>query len=446
MSFLLIDRRKAGRGKSSNNRQKLLSRVRTFIKNSMPSNISTGAGLGAGTGGQQSSPVKVAGSALEEPWLAYANGGQQTLILPGNDQYDRGDEIEFPQDEGQPRAGQGDGGEDDFIINVARDEFLDLFFEDCELPNLKNAKIVEKLENKLSPAGFSTTGNPSQLSVIRSYKTSLGRRWALMAPHKEEREALEMEFRQLEDCTPGTEYLSEEDRVRRMGEILLRLEELSNHIRHLDNFDKVDLRYKKKDAKPLRTIESVFIMIMDISGSMGQKEKTIARRWFALLYAFIKKKYGNTDLVYLAHTDEAMEMSEDDFFSTRINGGTTVSPAIALATKIILQRYDPNQTNIYVSHASDGDNYESDGPLVIEEMTKATGLLNKIQMFSYVEVGSAMSSWFNMNPAVATGDSSLWEAYAHCQQHVVDGKLSMAILETADECYPIFKKIFKKVR
>lgn len=445
MAFLLIDRRKAGRGKSSNNRQKLLRRVRTFIKNSMPSNISAGAVLGA-SNAQQSSPVRVAGSALEEPWLAYAQGGQQTIILPGNDQYDRGDEIEFPQDEGAPKGGPGESGEDDFIINVARDEFLELFFEDCELPNLKNSKIVEKLENKLSPAGFSTTGNPSQLSVIRSYKQSMARRWAAMDDSETERDALLLELRQLEEGTPGTEYLTPAAVQTRITEIKKRLDELDAELDFLDNFDKSDLRYKKKDAKPLRTIESVLIMIMDISGSMGQKEKTIARRWFALVYAFIKKKYQNTDLVFIAHTDEAMEMSESDFFSTRINGGTTVSPAIALATKIILERYDPNQTNIYVSHASDGDNWDSDTENVIDEMTKASGLLNKIQMFSYIEVGAGTAAWFNLNPNSQATDSTLWEAYQHCQQHVEKGKLSMAILEEPDECYPVFKKIFKKAR
>lgn len=445
MAFLLIDRRKAGRGKSSNNRQKLLRRVRTFIKNSMPSNLGTGVGLGYGTSSQQHSPVKVAGSALEEPWFAYAQGGEHTIILPGNDQYNRGDEIEFPQDESAPQGGPGENGEDDFIINVARDEFLDLFFEDCELPNLKNSKIVEKLENKLSPAGFSTTGNPSQLSVIRSYKQSMARRWAVMDDAEEEKAALLVELRQLEEGAPGTEYLTEEKRVARMAEILLRLKELDAELDFLDNFDKSDLRYKKKDAKPLRTIESVLIMIMDISGSMGQKEKTIARRWFALLYAFIKKKYQNTDLVFIAHTEEAIEMNEDDFFSTRINGGTVVSPAIALANKIIRERYDPHQTNIYVSHASDGDNYTSDTENVVDEMLKAGGLLNKVQMFSYVEVGKGAAQWFSSGNSIDT-DSSLWEAYAHCQQSIEKGKLPMAILEEPDECYPVFKKIFRKAK
>lgn len=446
MAFLLIDRRKAGRGKSSNNRQKLLRRVRSFIKNSVPTTLAAGAGLGTAAGNQQNNPVRIAGSALEEPWFAYATGGEDTLILPGNDQFDRGDEVDMSKDSSSPSGGPGESGEDDFIINVAREEFLELFFEDCELPNLQHTKVVEKLENKLSPAGFSTTGNPAQLSIIRSYKQSLGRRWALMRPHRDEQEALENELRQLEEGSPGTEDLPEEKRIARMGEIILRLDELRGKLAHLDNFDKVDLRYKKSDAKPLSTIESVLIMIMDISGSMGQKEKTIARQWFALLYAFIKKKYQNTDLIFIAHTEEALEMNESDFFSTRINGGTMVSPAIALANKIILSRYDPQKTNIYVSHASDGDNWASDTPAVVEEMLKAGGLLNKIQMFSYIEVGQGSSQWFTVGDSNTTQDSELWEAYAHCQQSTERGKLSMAIIEEPHECYLIFRRIFRKAR
>jgi uncharacterized sporulation protein YeaH/YhbH (DUF444 family) len=132
MTFILIDRRKAVKGKSTNNRQKLIKRVKNFIKISVPQNIGQGGVTGANSKG--ASPVKVTGNALEEPWMCYTQSGESTEVFIGNDQYDRGDEIKSEgggqgQGAGQ-NAGQGDGGEDDFIVNVARDEFLDLFFED----------------------------------------------------------------------------------------------------------------------------------------------------------------------------------------------------------------------------------------------------------------------------------------------------------------------------
>jgi uncharacterized sporulation protein YeaH/YhbH (DUF444 family) len=440
MPFILIDRRKAGKGKSAPNRQKLIKRIKSYIKQAVPQNVGQG-----GVGGQNAnmnSPIKVAGNALEEPWFAYARGGLRTHVIIGNTEYDRGDEIDFPEDDAQGSAGgNGGNGEDDFIVNVARDEFLDLFFEDCELPNLTNEKYTEKLDNTQQPAGFSTNGTPAQLSIIRTFKQSLGRRKALMGPYQEEKIALEAELSHLKELWPAViqdgKVLEAELRI---AEIEVRLEELAGKFIYLDNFDKSDLRYRKKEAKPLKTVDAVLIMLMDVSGSMDENRKTIGRRWFALMYAFIKRRYANTELVFIAHTTEPFEMNEDDFFSTRMNGGTMVSPALKMVNNIIKERYNPNETNIYVSHASDGDNWGSDGDAVVAEMGGPGYLMNKLQMFSYVEVGKRYS--YAGSPS---GDTDLWNAYELAQMNVDKSKLQLTIIETADDCYPIFKKVFKKV-
>lgn len=439
MPFIFIDRRKAGKGKSSPNRQKLLRRIRSFIKSAQPQNI--GAGGVATTNSKNTSPVKVTGSALEEPRFAYAKGGDQTIIVIGNNEYDRGDDIEFPEeDEGGGGAGPGDQGEDDFVVNVAKDEFLDLFFEDCELPNLTHEKFTEKLDNTFQQSGFSTTGNPSQLSIIRSYKQSLGRRWALMKPYKEELQELEEELAALEKTLIGNPLNAVANA--RHKEVTARIEVLRAKIAFLNGFDKADLRFKKKEAKPLKTVDAVLIMVMDISGSMDSNKKTIARRWFALLYAFIKRRYSNTELVFVAHTDEAIEMSETDFFTTKVNGGTKVSAALKLVNEIIKERYDSNQTNIYVSHASDGDNWDDDNEAVMDEMMNTSGLMNKIQLFSYVEVGKQMKSqWYSQSSQTNT---NLWETYDSVRLKLSKNKLVLAIIETADDCYGVFKKVFKK--
>ena len=449
MPFILIDRRKAGHGKSMPNREKLIRRIKTYIKQAIPQNVGQG-----GVTGQNSSiasPVRVASNALEEPWFAYSRGGETTHVLIGNREYERGDEIDFPSSDGKGSgAGQGGSGEDDFVVNVARSEFLELFFEDCELPNLTNEKYTDKLDNTQQPSGFSTNGTPAQLSVIRTYKQSLGRRKALMAPYQEEKEELEEELAELEVHlaeleSGGTSSRSGIDAkiVKRMTEITQRLEELSVKFNFLDNFDKSDLRYRKKEAKPLKTVDAVLIMVMDISGSMDEDRKTIARRWFALLYAFIKRRYANTELVFIAHTDEPFEMSEDDFFSTRMNGGTMVSPALKMVNDIIHERYDPNETNIYVSHASDGDNWGNDNQAVVAEMTGPGYLCNKIQMFSYAEVGKKYHHSYNDEN---DGDTNLWQAYDLARDNADDSKkVIMSIIETADDCYPVFKKVFKKV-
>jgi uncharacterized sporulation protein YeaH/YhbH (DUF444 family) len=442
MSFILIDRRTVGKGKSLPNREKLIKRIKSFIKSSMPQNVGAGA-QAVGGHSNVSSPVKISGKALEEPYFAYARDGERTLIIIGNTEYNRGDEIELPSEEkSSGGGGPGDRGEDDFVINVAKDEFFDLFFEDCELPNLTHEKYTEKSDNTQQPAGFSTNGTPAQLSIIRTFKQALGRRKALTGPYLEEKEALETELLLLTKSLPIVKEVGQLLPAEiRIAEIEVRLEELANKFIYLDNFDKSDLRYRKKEPKPLKTVDAVLIMVMDISGSMGENEKTIARRWFALMYAFIKRRYERTELVFIAHTDEAFEMSEDDFFSTRVNGGTSVSPALKMVSNIVKERYNPNETNIYVSHASDGDNWPMDNDAVIAEMSGPGYLVDKLQMFSYVEVGKKYALFFGNKERP---DTNLWCAYEEAQGNVEKNKMVLSIIETADDCYEIFKRVFKK--
>lgn len=440
MPFIYIDRRKAGKGKSTPNRQKLIKRIRGFVKTSTPTSI------GASVAGNNKAinPVKVGSNAVEEPWFAYGRGGESTEVHIGNKEFDRGDEIIMDSGDGQPQAGPGANGEDDFIVNVASSEFLDLFFEDCELPNLENEKVTDKIDTHQQHAGFSTTGSPAQLSIVRSYKQSLGRRWALMAPYKEELDALESEMKSIYDdiAVHPPEDMVIQKWSKRLDEIEARIVELRQKIAQLNGFDKVDLRFKKKEHKPLNTVDAVLVMIMDISGSMDEQKKIIARRWFALLYAFIKRRYGAADLIFIAHTEEAFEMSESEFFSTRVNGGTMVSPALKLTNKIIKERFDPTQTNIYVSHASDGDNWSSDNDEVVGEMIGQGHLLDKLQYFSYVEVGK--NGGFTWTKSGPTSNTNLWDTYAKVQDKTGASRMSMAVIEHPEDCYTVFRKVFKK--
>ena len=464
MPFIFIDRRKAGKGKSTHNRQKLIKRVKGFIKTATPVAIGNNGGVSGANNKSAVNPVKIANSALEEPWFAYAAGGNTQTVFIGNETFQRGDEIHIPDDQDEDGGGgPGENGEDDFTITVASDEFLDMFFEDCELPNLENEKLTEKFDPKQQHSGYSTSGNPAQLSIIRTYKQSIGRRRALTMPYREELVLLQEELKSILDkiaaaafdvvgvsddcpkcgdhchweqttqhCT-GCGYDAFEAEHARADEIEERIIVLQRKMGSLSTFDKVDLRYRKKESKPLHTVDAVLIMVMDISGSMDQMKKTTARRWFALLYAFIKRRYGAADLIFIAHTEEAFEMTESDFFNTRVNGGTSVSPAIRMVNEIINSRFDPTQTNIYVSHGSDGDNWHIDNDAVVEEMCGAGNLMSKVQYFSYVEVGS--SSGYGTN---------LWDTYESVQNKIGFDKLSMATINRPGDCYSVFQKVFKK--
>lgn len=444
-SFIFVDRRKTGRGKSLNNRQKLLDRIKDSIRNSKPDDIDTGGVKASGSGANTPfvNPIKIARNALHEPTYHYdPRSGTRDVILPGNDRFERGDDFPTYTDEDAAEgngngAGRGHDSEDDFIINISRDEFFNVFFEDCELPDLLETQEKDLPEAVFKPAGFQKEGNASQLSVIRSYRNSIGRRRALTATSREELEELRETLRQYqsgehEQC----KQLTEAELQSIIAEFSTRIQELERKITCTPFFEKLDLRYRKSERVQVKSADAVFIMIMDISGSMDEDKKRIARKFFSLQYAFIKRRYPNTDLVFIAHTDEAEEMDEDDFFTTRKSGGTVVSPAFALAHNIIKSRYDAIQTNLYLSYVGDGDNWDSDNAQVITEI-EDSGLLAKLRHAVYAQVGTPYASPFG---ALSYG-KSLWSVMQSIST-TSNGKLTTVKIETDEAVFSSFRSVY----
>ena len=436
-TYIYVDRRKTGRGKSLPNRHRLLRRIKDAIRQSKPQDIDAGGVKSMGNGGGQVNPVKVTRNSLHEPTLHYASGtGDHDIVLIGNDQWERGDEFPVGGDgegDGGNGAGHGqDDGEDDFVINISRDEFFNVFFEDCELPDLQDTHEKELPELMPKHAGFQKEGNPAQLSVIRSYKNALPRRRALSADSRAELEELEEKIKQYEDGThPQCASLAKAEIETIIIQLMARCEELKAKIAGVPFFEKLDLRYTKKEKVLVKSADAVFIMIMDISGSMDEDKKRMARKFFSLQYAFIKRKYPNTDLVFIAHTETPYEMTEEEFFTTRISGGTTVSPSYRMAHDIIKARYDSNLTNIYLSQASDGDNWDGDNTEIIPAL-EDEGLLTKLRHMSYAQVGQNWSGW----------GATLWSTLQSVAN--TNPKLSMTKIANDGDVFEAFHKIYKK--
>lgn len=441
-TFIFVDRRKTGRGKSLNNRQKLLDRVKESIRQAKPEDIDEGGVKSSGSGANRAftNPVKITREALHEPTYHYdQNSGKREVVLIGNDHWERGDEFPIRRSTGGGGRGSGEGGqggdeEDDFIVNISRDEFFDVFFEDCELPDLVESVEKELPEAQWKPAGFQKEGNASQLSVIRSYRNSIGRRRALTADSRRELEQLEEELKQLDEAFAGNPLnAAAAARYREVEELIA---ELKRKIAIVPFFEKLDLRYRKSEKVEVKQAEAVLIMVMDISGSMDEDKKRIARKFFTLQYAFIKRKYPNTDLVFIAHTDEPEEMSEEDFFTTRKSGGTTVSPAFKLAHDIIKARYDAQQTNIYLSYAGDGDNWSSDNPKVIAEVEES-GLLGKLRHAVYIQVGMSIAGTFNYSSG-----ESLWNIMSSISKS--NPKMHASKIPDDSDVFSVFRSIYRK--
>jgi uncharacterized sporulation protein YeaH/YhbH (DUF444 family) len=450
-SFIFVDRRKTGRGKSLPNREKLLKRIKDSIKNAKPEDIDAQGVKGSGTGHskQLANPVKVARDALAEPTFMYASGtGEREVVLPGNDIWLKGDE--FPVSGGGSGSGgsgsgngPGEDGEDDFVINISRQEFYDVFFEDCELPDLEQTAEKELPEAVLKPAGFQKEGTPGQLSVIRSYRNSVGRRRALTFDDREELEVLQTRLDELMACQEGENELGKpwsDDTNAWCVEVKTitdRIAEIRTRIAAIPLFEKVDHRYRKTERVMVKSADAVLIMCMDVSGSMDEDRKRLARKMFAMQYAFIKRKYPNTDLVFIEHTDTANEVDEEEFFTSRRNGGTVISPAIALAHQIVKERYDPTQTNLYFSYAGDGDNWESDNKEVISEY-EDRGFLSKLRHAVYIQVGEEFGNYGSMQG----GQSRFWSVMTSIA--MTSKKMHCVKVKEDSEVFAQFKKIYGK--
>lgn len=148
-------------------------------------------------------------------------------------------------------------------------------------------------------------------------------------------------------------------------------------------FIKEDLRYHRKSKTKKRDYNAVVICIMDVSGSMDQIKKYMARTFYFVLYNLVKRKYPNIEVVFLAHTTTAREVNELEFFHRGESGGTYISSGYEKALEIIRERYDPEYWNIYTFHASDGDNWPEDNKKAVRLASKLCEVCN---LFGYGEI------------------------------------------------------------
>ena len=191
--------------------------------------------------------------------------------------------------------------------------------------------------------------------------------------------------------------------------------------------DTWDLRYTNRTDRPQPTSQAVMFCLMDVSGSMDEERKNIAKRFFMLLYLFLTRSYERIDLVFIRHHTVAKEVDEEDFFASRETGGTVVSSALELMHEIVRDRYPSNQWNIYAAQASDGDNWEEDSPRCRDLLVNS--ILPLVQYYAYVEIK-------------AERPQSLWREYEYVKS--VSRRFAMRRILTLEDIYPVFRDLFRK--
>jgi len=417
MAFLIIDRRQQGKQKSAVNRQRFLKRFRKHIKEAVTDAVNKRSITDMDRGEEISIPRKD----VSEPIFRQGKGGKQRRVLPGNKEFIRGDRID------RPKGGSGGGGGkasnqgegmDEFVFELNQQEFLDFMFEDLELPNLVRKQLKDSDSYKLVKGGYTRDGIPARLNVVQSLRGAKARRIALGGAIRREIKALEQEL----------EALADDDASEERREITEKLERARRRVNQIPFLDDFDLRYNNMIQQPTPTTSAVMFCLMDVSGSMTQDIKDLAKRFFVLLHLFLKRHYEKTEVVFIRHHTKADEVDEEEFFYSRETGGTVVSTALDLMNTIVRERYPTDSWNIYAAQASDGENWQDDSPKCRDLLVKS--LLPLVQYFAYVEISSHK-------------EQELWQTYAEVLDTFPD-RFAMRNVSDPADIFPVFRDLFER--
>ena len=412
----IVDRRLNPGGKSLENRQRFLRRAKALVRGAVKKSSQDRDIKDVLEGGEVAIPL----DGMDEPRFR-REGGTRDMVLPGNKKFVEGDIIPRPNSRSGKGSGPGEGdSEDAFRFVLTRDEFVDLFLDDLELPDLAKRKLAQTESEGLRRAGYSTSGSPANISISRTVSRALARRIALRRPRPEEIEELEAE---LETCEPS-----------RRDELIAEIAALKSKLRRIPFIDPIDIRFRRFETVPKPVAQAVMFCLMDVSGSMTEHMKDLAKRFYMLLYVFLKRRYRHVEIVFIRHTDRAEEVDEDTFFHGPASGGTLVSSALEAMHEIVRSRFRPADWNIYAAQASDGDNSIADGEVAGRLLTDK--ILPVSQFFAYLEVGEAANYTFDMP------DSALWTLYERLRN---DGApLSMRKVSERGEIFPVFHDLFQR--
>ena len=174
-----------------------------------------------------------------------------------------------------------------------RDRFLD----DLELPDLAKRRLTSVEAEGIVRAGYTTSGSPANISIGRTMKLALARRVALRRPRTRTIEELEAELQEAEG--------------ERRAELLEEIEALKAKMKRIPFIDPIDIRFRRFETVPKPVAQAVMFCLMDVSGSMSEHMKDLAKRFYMLLYVFLTRRYRHVDIVFIRHTDKAEEVDEE---------------------------------------------------------------------------------------------------------------------------------------
>lgn len=311
-------------------------KVRDAVRQQLPDIIAGADILGSG-----SRTVKVPVKMLEHYHFKLNQPRQQQGV--GQGAAKPGDVLQQGQPNGNGKdkgKGSNEGGGVEFMLEFKVDDIVDWLWEEMQLPNLK-ARVGKAEETDWTREGWDKKGARSRLDRRRSLREAVKRR------------AVQPEG---------------------------------------PNFSDDDLRFRQLNQREQPSIQAVVFLLMDVSGSMTDADRKLAKTFFFWAIQGLKRQYKHLDTVFVAHTTEAFEFDEEKFFQVTGTGGTVTSTGLHKVQEIINERYSPSRYNVYLFYASDGDNYP-------EDRATASAALNEIAAVSsysgYIEVASSTPQHLN---------------------------------------------------
>jgi uncharacterized sporulation protein YeaH/YhbH (DUF444 family) len=415
-----IDRRLNSKNKSTINRQRFLRRYKSQVKKSVSDAITKRGVTDVNTGEDIVIPKKD----LSEPIFHQGKGGINDRVHPGNDQFSTGDRIKRPEQgqgegSGEGQASDSGEGDDDFVFSISKDEYLDLLFEDLELPNLEKSQLSKIVEYKTVRNGYCAEGTPSNIDIVKSLQGSIARRIAMTSSKRKQLKELEDSLAELEQ--------SPLNNITEIDILKADIQELKEKIAKVPFIDSFDLHYRNYAKQAIPSSRAVMFCLMDVSGSMDQATKDVAKRFYVLLYLFLTRTYKTIDVIYIRHHTQAKEVDEEEFFYSKETGGTIASSALELMDNIIKERYTESDWNIYGAQASDGDNWADDSSKCAKILDK--NILSVARYFSYLEI--------TQRP-----HQTLWEQYEKVANK--NSHFAMKKIKDVSDIYPVFRELFRK--
>lgn len=380
-------------------------RHRQLVERSIKDNLADIISEESIIGQSKDKKIKIPIKGIKEYQFIYGSGGSG--VGSGDGTQKRGDRAKdnSGKDRGSGDKGAGnDEGEDVYETEITLEDIINYLLEDLDLPLMDKKKSSDIISNN-SPKriGYQKNGINPRFAKKRTVVEKL----------KREQNAK----RALRESGESTEPHENNLPIERTNEM---------KVRSRFPFREDDLRYFRVRKKPKPELNAAVICVMDTSGSMDSTKKYMARSFFFILYQFVRMKYNNVEVKFIAHSTAARVVTESEFFHKVESGGTYISSGLKKALEVIEENYNPAYWNVYTFCVSDGENWYEDNDLALKYAIELSQICS---LFGYSEI---LPGPYN------SGIKGIFE------ENIENDNFTAVVIKEKQDVWKSLKKVLKK--